>query len=183
MTGEFPAHRASKEENVSIWWRHHGIPIMQGTGLVFNVCGHLLACQKGLIYPKRYLIWGSVKHQPLCVMDQHDKVMMPINHRGCCYSNGNTWQSQEQCTVDDILHKSKRVSPQWAHLTQRSRVTHMKLSNEFLRLFGFQTVIWTNTGLILSGHSWEQIWINYSRKLISKCRLQKGDHLVQASGC
>ena len=24
MTGEFPAQRASKAENVSIWWRHHG---------------------------------------------------------------------------------------------------------------------------------------------------------------
>ena len=23
MTGEFPAQRASNEENVSIWWRHH----------------------------------------------------------------------------------------------------------------------------------------------------------------
>ena len=25
VTGEFPAQRASKAENVSIWWRHHGI--------------------------------------------------------------------------------------------------------------------------------------------------------------
>ena len=24
VTGEFPAKRASNEENVSIWWRHHG---------------------------------------------------------------------------------------------------------------------------------------------------------------
>ena len=24
VTGEFPAQRASKTENVSIWWRHHG---------------------------------------------------------------------------------------------------------------------------------------------------------------
>ena len=24
VTGEFPAHRASNAENVSIWWRHHG---------------------------------------------------------------------------------------------------------------------------------------------------------------
>ena len=23
VTGEFPAQRASKAENVSIWWRHH----------------------------------------------------------------------------------------------------------------------------------------------------------------
>ena len=25
VTGEFPAQRASKAENVSIWWRHHGL--------------------------------------------------------------------------------------------------------------------------------------------------------------
>ena len=25
VTGEFPAQRASNEENISIWWRHHGI--------------------------------------------------------------------------------------------------------------------------------------------------------------
>ena len=27
MTGEFPAQKASNAENVSIWWRHHGISI------------------------------------------------------------------------------------------------------------------------------------------------------------
>ena len=27
MTGEFPAHRASNAENVSIWWRHHDLVI------------------------------------------------------------------------------------------------------------------------------------------------------------
>ena len=26
-TGEFPAQRASKAENVSIWWRHHDMPV------------------------------------------------------------------------------------------------------------------------------------------------------------
>ena len=25
ITGEFPAQRASNEENVFIWWRHHGM--------------------------------------------------------------------------------------------------------------------------------------------------------------
>ena len=24
VTGEFPAHKASNVENISIWWRHHG---------------------------------------------------------------------------------------------------------------------------------------------------------------
>ena len=29
VTGEFPAQRASDAENVSIWWRHHGDPIIK----------------------------------------------------------------------------------------------------------------------------------------------------------
>ena len=28
VTGEFPAQRASNAENVSIWWRHHGIDFL-----------------------------------------------------------------------------------------------------------------------------------------------------------
>ena len=28
VTGEFPAQRASNAENVSIWWRHHGRPLL-----------------------------------------------------------------------------------------------------------------------------------------------------------
>ena len=27
VTGDFPAHMASNAENVSIWWRHHGLPL------------------------------------------------------------------------------------------------------------------------------------------------------------
>ena len=29
VTGEFPAHKASNAENVSIWWRHHGCDNLQ----------------------------------------------------------------------------------------------------------------------------------------------------------
>ena len=28
VTGEFPAQRASKAENVSIWWRHHAVTLL-----------------------------------------------------------------------------------------------------------------------------------------------------------
>ena len=28
-TGEFPAQMASYAENVSIWWRHHGVPVLK----------------------------------------------------------------------------------------------------------------------------------------------------------
>ena len=31
VTGEFPAQRASSAENVSIWWRHHGMPNTKST--------------------------------------------------------------------------------------------------------------------------------------------------------
>ena len=32
VTGEFPAQMASNAENVSIWWRHHGIVWLRHTG-------------------------------------------------------------------------------------------------------------------------------------------------------
>ena len=35
VTGEFPAQRASNEENVSIWWRHHDI---------HSLCAAVLCC-------------------------------------------------------------------------------------------------------------------------------------------
>ena len=31
LTGEFPAQMPSNAENVSIWWRHHGIPCRKNT--------------------------------------------------------------------------------------------------------------------------------------------------------
>ena len=40
VTGEFPAQRASNAENVSIWWRHHGI------GLVLPSAPEGLSCYK-----------------------------------------------------------------------------------------------------------------------------------------
>ena len=36
VTGEFPAQRASNAENVSIWWRHHGIAILTAPGAVID---------------------------------------------------------------------------------------------------------------------------------------------------
>ena len=37
VTGEFPAQRASKAENVSIWWRHHEWPLDIESALQFIV--------------------------------------------------------------------------------------------------------------------------------------------------
>ena len=37
VTGEFPAQRASNAENVSIWWRHHGVIQMQEIIKVWNI--------------------------------------------------------------------------------------------------------------------------------------------------
>ena len=34
VTGEFPAQRASNAENVPIWWRHHGHPVIHGAAHV-----------------------------------------------------------------------------------------------------------------------------------------------------
>ena len=37
VTGEFPAQSASNTENVSIWWRHHGLPSPWGIICFFTV--------------------------------------------------------------------------------------------------------------------------------------------------
>ena len=34
MTSEFPAQKASNAENVSIWWRHHDIPVSVSEELI-----------------------------------------------------------------------------------------------------------------------------------------------------
>ena len=39
-TGEFLAQRASYAENVSIWWRHHGITAIEGPPLIITVIMH-----------------------------------------------------------------------------------------------------------------------------------------------
>ena len=40
MTGEFPAQRTSNTENVSIWWRHHGViwTLWYGTSAAPQLC-------------------------------------------------------------------------------------------------------------------------------------------------
>ena len=69
-TGEFPAQRASYAENVSIWWRHHGL-IKQP-----NPSSSSIVCNKGecllLFPPIRALFhwiwidcWGQNKHTNL----------------------------------------------------------------------------------------------------------------------
>ena len=47
VTGEFPAQRASNMENVSIWWRHHAITLVNQCWHIYNATwrhytGHLL---------------------------------------------------------------------------------------------------------------------------------------------
>ena len=62
-TGEFPAQMASNAENVSIWWRHHGIPHRKG-----QLCGKRFQVQatswfyrkwSTLTYPYFYHFWSS----------------------------------------------------------------------------------------------------------------------------
>ena len=56
VTGEFPAQRASNAENVSVWWRHHGV-ICFDTGII--VSQHLLTNK---IYDKKIAqsLWNLV---------------------------------------------------------------------------------------------------------------------------
>ena len=46
VTGEFPAQKASNAENVSIWWRHHGITI---ANVIMRDCSSLsMSCWCGM---------------------------------------------------------------------------------------------------------------------------------------
>ena len=47
-TGEFPAQMASNSENVSIWWRHHGIP----TVILLQLCQKVIRMTAG-----KLIIW------------------------------------------------------------------------------------------------------------------------------
>ena len=62
VTGEFPAQIASYAENVSIWWRHHGILalyIATCVFLLFIIVGHHL---------QQYNLWSSLPTLRLVVI-------------------------------------------------------------------------------------------------------------------
>ena len=67
VTGEFPAQRASNAENVSIWWRHHGVvlytpldpPITPTTGIMMtSTTGFMMTAGKPC-HGYRHFVRGS----------------------------------------------------------------------------------------------------------------------------
>ena len=57
-TGEFPAQRASNAENVSIWWRHHGLQMAQHLSMLGHQQAPLQAqCWSCLLWSFFYY-WG-----------------------------------------------------------------------------------------------------------------------------
>ena len=60
MTGEFPAHRASNAENVSIWWRHHVSP-----GTIFAWDWHVRG--QYIVEKKRQAVAVQVLHHHTCI--------------------------------------------------------------------------------------------------------------------
>ena len=59
-TGEFPAQRASYAENVSIWWRHHGL----GKVLAKEETTHMMSPLIGLYIQNKYLfiLWLTLTY-------------------------------------------------------------------------------------------------------------------------
>ena len=51
VTGEFPAQMASSAENVSIWWRHHGV----------EICGGYFALTCSKLFDMTYVIANEVR--------------------------------------------------------------------------------------------------------------------------
>ena len=56
VTGEFPTQMASSAENVSIWWRHHGVRVWW-MSISYKIMGVIT-------YPSRNLSWMTVKWPP-----------------------------------------------------------------------------------------------------------------------
>ena len=52
VTDEFPAQRASNAENVSIWWRHHGIRFALCCVLLWLENGRFHSCSSRLLHWK-----------------------------------------------------------------------------------------------------------------------------------
>ena len=57
-TSEFPAQMASNAENVSIWWRHHGIPVNIGVSVGFSWILALMWMPQDPVEDKSILISG-----------------------------------------------------------------------------------------------------------------------------
>ena len=60
VTGEFPAQRASNAENVSIWWRHHGICLTKAEYLciVLDPINKVSASERKRCVCNVFLLWG-----------------------------------------------------------------------------------------------------------------------------
>ena len=52
LTGEFPAHKASNTENVSIWWRHHVLQLFMQNFTILDLITMALQCS--------YLPWAHL---------------------------------------------------------------------------------------------------------------------------
>ena len=63
VTGEFPAQRARNAENVSIWWRHHGIisPLKISWDVIAHSCPKLWQTSKKAMYPT-FVIYHYSNH-------------------------------------------------------------------------------------------------------------------------
>ena len=87
VTGEFPAHRASKAENVSIWWRHHGnliyswdnplsyISFVQCCQIQPSLSSQLVNSMK---YKTQLRVWESVPTNPTWRVSVSNRVSGPV---------------------------------------------------------------------------------------------------------
>ena len=61
VTGEFPAKRAGNAENVSIWWRHHGVGLLLTWSSLFSSRWHAvwLRCSLPWLHSACGSLWNS----------------------------------------------------------------------------------------------------------------------------
>ena len=84
VTGEFPSQRVSNAENVSIWWRHHGISELSHHW--FNTRLSLVACSDVTLHVFFHMMTSSnYKHFP-----RHWPFVRGIHRSPVNYGNRNT---------------------------------------------------------------------------------------------
>ena len=113
VTGEFPAQMAGNAENVSIWWRHHGIANKSQTNTTMHFSGNI-----SNIYREKYLTLIIRRWLSLCsgakvrvhlVMSQHSQKIRGLYIGGNAENIGRIFG----LVLENLLNKNPLSTRKW----------------------------------------------------------------------
>ena len=122
VTGEFPAQRASNEENISIWWHRQGVfflwhnQCLQGTHNRFPTVLHrqpshyLIQCWHNISWTPSNKLWWNMNQNIMIFFQEyaHENVvckMSAISHMSQCVSIQPDWRLS--LAVKAVLNNSQ----------------------------------------------------------------------------